>query len=616
MADAHLEHQSPGRYVLDWARSFEAGYESLMLNEHDLYIVDVFLGDGPTGIELIERVRQEGNRSPIVALTKYPRPEHDRRNLLAGGMDYLDKQEINGPLFERTLRYALERARSERRIRETEAQYRFQATLLDAVGQAVVATDPDGVISYWNEAATRLYGWSVEEALGKPVADILGTNVTTAALPGASEFTFRRKDGSQIPAYVTNSIIRDAEGGVIAMVTVSSDLTERRQLETQLLQSTRLEAVGRLAGGVAHDFNNILTTILGFSQLALDEISGDHEVAGYITEALRSARRAQDLTRQLLAFSRQQLLQPQVIDLSEIMREMKRMLSRTLGEDITLDVSGPPDAAWVRVDPGQAEQVILNLALNARHAMPRGGRLSITTDSVTLDARNTRDFGFTATPGRYVRLTVSDTGAGMEPDVLSRVFEPFFTTRQDSGGSGLGLAMVYGIVKQSGGYIRASSRPGLGSTFEVYLPECSDAVTTGTTPVRSEEVILSGHGRVVLVIEDEEPVRSMVRKVLQRGGYEVMDAPDGPHAIELARGARERLDLILSDVVMPGMSGRDVVEALAAEGIRPKVIYMSGYTRDEMILKGLQEASFTFLPKPFLPAELLNIVADQFRAES
>ena len=287
------------------------------------------------------------------------------------------------------------------------------------------------------------------------------------------------------------------------------------------------------------------------------------------------------------------------------------MLRRTLGEDIQLVVSPHPEAEMVRVDPGQAEQVVLNLALNARDAMPTGGRLSLATTPVRLDEGHARQFGFAVTPGEYSRLTVADTGVGMEEDVLARVFDPFFTTRQERGGSGLGLAMVYGIVKQSGGYIRAISQPGRGSTFEVYLPRSTEAVARDAGPEEERELVPPGKGRLVLVVEDEDVVRAMVGRVLERGGYEVMDAANGQQALELARRTRDRLALILSDVVMPGMSGRGVVETLAKEGIQPSVIYMSGYTRDEMIRKGLQEASFTFLPKPFLPADLLSIVAEK-----
>jgi two-component system, cell cycle sensor histidine kinase and response regulator CckA len=732
---AHLEHHSPNMYVLSWARTFDAGLDAAVRNQHDLYIVDVFLGSGPTGIELIERARASGNRAPMIVLTRYANPALDQRSLVAGSTDYLDKSEITGPLFERTIRYALERARSERRVRASEALYRslfkhnphlvfglapdgrfllanpaferlvgrsgteltgvpfsavvapehvgvaarvladaiahgpesfellvraadgtpsliegscvplhidhelvgvyvfaedtqarrrteerirFQAALLDAVGQAVVATDPEGRIQYWNEAAARLYGWTSEEVLGRPVVDVLGADPGLSdpqpADTWSGELRLRRKDGSEFPTYVTQSPIRDARGDLVSVVRICSDLTERKDLETQLLQSTKLEAVGRLAGGVAHDFNNILTTILGFSQLALDELDDHPDVLGYISETLRSARRAQDLTRQLLAFSRQQLLKPQVIDLGDTIKDMERMLRRTLGEDIELVVEADADAGWVRADPGQAEQVVLNLALNARDAMPQGGRLIISTAPTTLHAHSAWDSAFAVKPGEYVRLTVSDTGHGMEADVLSRVFDPFFTTKHDRGGTGLGLAMVYGIVKQSEGYIRAFSKAGRGSTFEVYLPRVAKAVPTEVQPgqVRTPP---GGRGRVVLVVEDEDAVRAMVCRVLERSGYEVIDAADGSRALDLAREARDRLALILSDVVMPGMSGREVVERLAAEDIRPSVIYMSGYTRDEMIRKGLQEASFTFLPKPFLPAELLSIVAEELAAE-
>ena len=726
---AHLDHLAPEVYALDWAKSFQSGLAAVLRREHDLYIVDVFLGSGPTGIDLIERARASGNRSPMIVLTKYPDPALDQRNLAAGGTDYLDKSEITGPLFERTLRYALERSRSERRIRASEARYRslfhynphlvfglapdgrfmvanpalarllgigeqdlvgapfsevvvshdlatatriledtvsvgpqalemslqrvdgsevmirgscvpvriddelvgiyvfaenmevrrrseerirFQASLLDAVGQSVIATDPSGIVQYWNEAATRLYGWTTEEVMDRPLFEFFGMEASDDVMPGgkgSGELRLRRKDGTEFPTYVTNSLIHDAAGQVVAAVSISTDLTERKGLETQLLQSSRLEAVGRLAGGIAHDFNNMLTTILGFSQLALDELSDHPEVAGYIGETLRSARRAQDLTRQLLAFSRQQLLKPQVIDLGDTITDMERMLRRTLGEDIELVVSPHAGAGTVRVDPGQAEQVVLNLALNARDAMPTGGSLSLTTAPVQLDEGDARQFGFAVMPGEYIRLTVADTGLGMEEDVLARVFDPFFTTRQERGGTGLGLAMVYGIVKQSGGYIRAISEPGSGSTFEVYLPRSTEAVARDLGSEEEGEPVPQGKGRAVLVVEDEDAVRAMVRRVLERGGYEVLDAANGPQALEMARRAGDRLALILSDVVMPGMSGRGVVETLAREGIQPSVIYMSGYTRDEMIRKGLQEASFTFLAKPFLPADLLSIVA-------
>ncbi len=401
---AHLDHLAPGAYSLDWAESFEAGLAAALRNEHDLYIVDVFLGNGPTGIELIERARASGNRSPMIVLTQYPHPALDQRNLAAGGTDYLDKSEITGPLFERTLRYALERSRSERRVGASEARYRslfhynphlvfglapdgrllvanpalgrllgikeqdlvgtpfnevvaahdlatatrvledtvsvgprtlelslqrvdgsevliqgncvpvhmddelvgvyvfaedmeakrrseerirFQASLLDAVGQAVVATDPSGIVQYWNEAATRLYGWTAEEVMDRPLFEFFGMEGSLDVMPGGTgsgELRLRRKDGSEFPTYITNSLIHDAAGQVVASVSISTDLTERKDLETQLLQSSRLEAVGRLAGGIAHDFNNMLTTILGFSQLALDELSGHPEVVGYIGE--------------------------------------------------------------------------------------------------------------------------------------------------------------------------------------------------------------------------------------------------------------------------------------------------------------------------------------------
>ncbi len=507
-----------------------------------------------------------------------------------------------------------ERRRSEERIR-------FQAALLDAVGQAVIATDMGGRVRYWNEAATRLFGWSAEEAQGLDILALtpaLGAGGRAAEIMEAlrdggtwsGEFQVRRKDGSEFPAHVTNALLRGPDGRPAGVVGISTDLSERKELEAQALRTTKLEAIGSLAGGIAHDFNNLLTSILGFNKLALEAFPPGDEGRGHLEEAMRSATRAQDLTRQLLAFGRQQILQPRVLDLGHTLREMERMLARTLGEDITLAVDPFPEPTWVKVDPGQAEQVVLNLAINAREAMPGGGRLSIRTGMERLGGEAPPDLGFTTEPGDYVCLRVADTGVGMSEEVLGKIFEPYFTTKQGSGGSGLGLATVYGIVKQSGGYIVARSKEGEGTTFTVYFPRVEAPAPARQAEGAGAADAPAGGGRMVLVVEDEEPVRRLVRRVLEGAGYTVLDVDSGEAALEVVRASAPAIDLILTDVVMPGINGRELVERLAEGGVRPPVIYMSGYTRDEVVRRGVARATHRFMEKPFMPEDVLRVVAE------
>jgi CheY-like chemotaxis protein len=360
-----------------------------------------------------------------------------------------------------------------------------------------------------------------------------------------------------------------------------------------------MEAIGLLAGGVAHDFNNLLMAIHGYSELVLMDLDPGHKCRGDIDEILKASKRASALTHQLLAFSRRQVLAPQVLSLSAVLAGTEKLLRRLIAEDIEISSTTGPDLGSVRADPGQIEQVLINLAVNARDAMPGGGRLNFALANVHLDDNQSALLGLT--PGRYVRLEVSDTGCGMTPEVVSRIFEPFFTTKEEGRGTGLGLATVYGIVQQSGGSIRVDSRPGHGTTFQIDLPRCEGeeaAARRAPAPGRS-----TSGSETVLLVEDDERVRALVGTMLRRCGYAVLDADGGERALEITRAHRGSIDLLLTDVVMPAMNGRVLAERLQALSPATRVLFMSGYS-DATLRAGMLTAEVALLQKPFSSAAL------------
>jgi two-component system, cell cycle sensor histidine kinase and response regulator CckA len=389
------------------------------------------------------------------------------------------------------------------------------------------------------------------------------------------------------------------EPAVGAIVINARDITDRRRLENQLRQSQKMDAVGRLAGGVAHDFNNLLTAILGYCNLLLDDIPRDSTMRGDLEEIRTAGERAAALTRQLLAFSRRQMLQPQTVDVNALIRQIEKMLQRLIGEDVELLTILAPDLAAVRVDPASLEQVLVNLAVNSRDAMPLGGSLTIETATVDLDSAYEANHAAIA-PGRYVMLAVSDTGHGMDAATAARVFEPFFTTKEQGKGVGLGLATVYGIVKQNGGYIWVYSEPGHGTTFKVYLPPIE--VAAEAPQIESTDERGKKHGwETVLLVEDEDAVRVLAREVLRRQGYVVLEARHGLDALRVAERHGESIHLMVTDVVMPHLSGRDLAERLMVLRPEMKVLFISGYTDHAVMHRELLPGS-EFLQKPFTPA--------------
>jgi PAS domain S-box-containing protein len=459
------------------------------------------------------------------------------------------------------------------------------------------------MLGYTPEEMIRqpLWKFVVEEEEARHL--ILGKLAGTLPPARSIERTYRRKDGATIPVLIENRLLKDEEGRIIGMRSTIQDITELKRaeeemaaLQEQFRQSQKMEAIGQLAGGIAHDFNNILTIIKGYSQLSLSELKKNDPLRENIEEIQKASERAANLTHQLLAFSRRQIMDVKVLDVNTILRDLDKMLHRIIGEDIELIRLLAEDLGRVKVDPGQIEQVIMNLAVNARDAMPKGGKLTIETANVELDGKYALKH-IAVKPGHYVMLSMSDTGMGMKPEVKERIFEPFFTTKEKGKGTGLGLSTVYGIVKQSGGYIWVYSEPGKGTTFKIYLPRVDEPPEAWKEKEVKEEI--PGGRETVLIVEDDESVRKMAVLVLEKKGYTVLEAKDGNEALLLCKGRKEPIHLILTDVVMPGMSGRQLVDQLRQVYQDIKALYMSGYTDNAIVHHGVLKKGMNFIQKPF-----------------
>jgi PAS domain S-box-containing protein len=501
----------------------------------------------------------------------------------------------------------------------SEAAIRFQAQLLNAVQQAVVATDPEGYVIFWNSYAEKLYGWTAAEAVGRQVNELTTSaflrdhahEIEQKAAAGESwtgEFLVQGKHARAFPALLTTSPILDEQGRLLGIVRVSIDLTERRNLEEQFRQSQKMDAVGRLAGGIAHDFNNLLTVIRLNTEIIMEGFDPTDPRSEDVRQIRAAAERASSLTRQLLAFSRKQILQPRVLDLNSVVNAVEPMLRRLIGEDIIIS-SSCAARGYIVADPGQLEQILVNLVVNARDAMPQGGTISVETGNVELDETYTSEHA-PVIPGRYVMLAVGDNGVGMTRDIREHAFDPFFTTKEAGKGTGLGLATVYGIVKQSGGYVWIYSEPGLGTTLKLYFPEVSSATAFKAEEYKAIPKEGARGSETILLVEDEEAVRGLTSRILQKQGYRVIAAQHGKEAMDIATKEEGRIDLVLTDIVMPGMNGRGLVERLA--GIRPRIksLYMSGYTDDAILRRGVLTQRSSLIQKPFSAADLMNRVGE------
>ncbi|MGH7298424.1 MAG: hybrid sensor histidine kinase/response regulator [Polyangiaceae bacterium] len=491
----------------------------------------------------------------------------------------------------------------------------FQARVLDAVSQPVIASTVEGVITYWNEAAERTFGYSPAEALGQKgnellrgryaegAYDELVKSVRSPSSAWQGEVTLHAKSGEAITIEASIRVLRDETGKGLLGITVMQDATMRRRLEEQLRQSQKMEAIGLLAGGVAHDFNNLLAVILGFSELAARKLPSGHPVTAQLSEVFDAARRGAELTRKLLAFSRKQIIQPRPVEVGTAVDYFTRMIRRIVGEDVELSVERPAGELVIRADPVQLEQVLLNLCTNARQAMPEGGKLLLRSLAVDLDAAFVARHPW-AREGAFAEVTVTDTGVGMDDATRLRVFEPFFTTRRE--GTGLGLATVYGIVQQHGGFVHLESAQGEGTTVRVYFPQSTDMAaprSAGTNGVHVPRG--TGGNEVVLVAEDEPSLRALVAMTLTELGYRVITARDGEEAVQRFEEHAKEIALVLLDVVMPGIDARQAYERLQA--VRPdvKVLFTTGYApASTRLAQLLQSGKVPVIEKPFTPQAL------------
>jgi PAS domain S-box-containing protein len=507
--------------------------------------------------------------------------------------------------------------RASQRLRRNEEDLRIT---LAAIGDAVIATDRDGRITRMNAVAARLTGWPVDEAIGRPVQEVLrmvdaATRERVDPFPevmatgevrtlSGTTLLVARAGGERVVAD-SAAPIRSGLGNVVGVVLVFRDTTSEHRLRQQLSQIQRMESVGRLAGGVAHDFNNLLTVIISLVTL-MEDASRNERDAGDLAQIRAAAEHAAELTRQLLAFARRQVIEPREVDLNQVVGKVDRMLRRLIGEDVELSVMLAGDLGVIRADPAQVEQVIMNLAVNAREAMDGGGKLTIETENARLD----RDYALThpeVTPGQYVMMRVTDTGTGMSRETMEHIFEPFFTTKAAGTGTGLGLATCYGIVKQSGGSIAVSSEPGKGTTFRVFFPRVKPESVAGK---KTPPALSAGGHESLLLVEDDERVRRIAVRVLAGQGYQVTEAVDGVDALARFDERGGAFDLVVTDVVMPRMGGKELVDRLRERRPDLKVLFTSGYTGDAIAKHGVLVAGVNLLAKPYLPPELLRCVRE------
>ena len=544
-----------------------------------------------------------------------------------GGMDY---ENFVSPIFDlegRVQRVSIlgsdvtERRQMQESLRQSEGRFR---ELFNEAPVGYHEYDMEGRITEVNQRELEMLGYTREEMIDHPVWEFVVEEKSrervrtklSGSIPVGHPFerTYRKKDGSLLSVLITDRILRDREGRVTGIRSALQDITklkemekERELLEEQLRQSQKMEAIGRLAGGIAHDFNNLLTVIKGYAQLSLLGLKEEGGLRGNLEEIERASERASSLTRQLLAFSRKQVMEMKVLDLNHLLRDLEKMLRRIIGEDIELIIHLSNDLWKVRVDPGQIEQVVMNLVVNARDAMPGGGKLTIETANVSLDEDYAKRH-VSVIPGNYVMLSVSDTGCGMTSEVMERVFEPFFTTKEKGKGTGLGLSVVYGIVKQSGGNIWVYSEPGQGTTFKIYLPAVEGEEGEFWRKEVSGEVPRGSEG--ILVVEDDDSVRELAARFLKKQGYQTFETKRGDEALELFKAHLDSIQMVLVDVVMPGESGPELIKKFREISKNFKVLYMSGYTDNAIVHHGILDKGVEFIQKPFGFDSLLRRVRE------
>ena len=578
-----------------------------------LVLMDIKLQGKLDGIETVAEIKKHHD-IPVIYLTA-----HSDRNTLARAKISKPNGYILKPFDERDLAAQIELAlykhEAERKVRE---QREWLRVTLVSIGDAVIATDADGVITFLNPVAEAATGWPAAEAVGKPLSDVfriinedtraavddpVSKVLQTGAIVGLANHTVLvRRDGKEVPIDDSGAPIKDGQGQILGVVLIFRDISDSKQaekaretLQEQLTQAQKMESVGRLAGGVAHDFNNMLGVIIGHAELAMDQLDPASPAYEDLMEVRKAAQRSADLTRQLLAFARQQTSAPKVIDLNKTIGIMQNMIQRLIGEDIQL-VFVPDEHLYpVKIDPSQVDQILANLCVNSRDAIKGVGRIVIETQNVVLDDEYCAHHAG-CTSGDHVMLVVSDDGCGIEKEDFNKLFEPFFTTKKIGEGTGLGLSTVYGIVKQNNGSIEVYSEPGQGALFKIYFPRSMEE-PDGQAVDRAKEI--AGGDETVLIVEDEGAILNLAKVVLKRYGYHVLEANTPDDALNLVQGWDEPIHLVITDVVMPAMNGWELKERLHGLIPEAKVLFMSGYTANIVADRGVLEKDVEFLQKPF-----------------
>jgi PAS domain S-box-containing protein len=554
--------------------------------------------------------RRNGSEFPV-EISLSPISTHKGAFVLSAIRDISDRKRIAEEL---------RRANEELHHRTAEqlGEYRSKlASIIDSSEDAILSKDLNGIITSWNRGAENIYGYTAEEIVGKHISLLTPpdrpdeiSEILKKIARGESTEHYESvrvtKDGRHLNVSISVAPLRDAAGKIIGASAIARDITSQKRAESQLRQAQKMEAIGRLAGGVAHDFNNVLAIINACREFLRDRIDPAANASLYVDNIKKATERGALLTKQLLAFSRTSAVQPRILDLNERLKDISKLLRPLMGDDVEILVTSKSPTAVVEADPGQLDQIVVNLAVNARDAMPRGGKFILETGTVRFDEAFA-DRHQTMPAGKYVQLSASDTGVGMDEATISRIFEPFFTTKEVGKGTGLGLATVYGIVKQSAGHILVYSEPGHGTTFKIYLPNAEHKVGTGLKS-EPETVGPKREGTTILLVEDDEIMRGLTRQLLQEHGYTVFEANDGKSALEWVQSYSGPIDLLLTDVVMRRMSGPELVDHLNA--LRPalKVVYMSGYTGELMAEREVLQRGITLLEKPFSRTALLNTI--------
>lgn len=608
------------RCQLEWVSSYEAALTAIQSGAHDICLLDYRLG-ARTGLELLRESQSLNRRPPMILLTGQGDQEIDLAAMKAGAADYLVKGHLTADSLDRAIRYAIAGKRAEENLRRDRD---LISRIMETSPVGVVMADRDGKITFANHRAEEVLSLA-REAIDGGACSVLDWRVTdaegnspvgeTESLKNVFEtgqpvkdirHAIERPNGRR-KLFSTNATpLFDAAGKIDGMVVTVEDITERLALEGQLRQAQKMESVGQLAAGVAHDINNILTIIQGHTGLLLNSTPPNTDPARSLTQIFTASERAASFIRQLMMFSRKQVVQTKIIDLNSVLTNLDNMLASLLGEEIARETRYQDGLPAIEADTGMVEQIVMNLAVNARDAMPRGGKLSITTSAVEIDAAHLRQ-NPEAHAGKFVCLNITDNGYGMERWLLQRIFEPFFTTKEAGKGTGLGLATVYGIVRQHRGWIEVRSEVGTGTTFEVFLPaavtESDKAVETSVKPAK-----IQGGKEIILLVEDEPGLRALSQRVLRQYDYNVFAASSGAEALRVWDEQSGRIDLLLTDMIMPGgMRGSELAAELKKRKPALKVIYSSGYS-SELAGKDFGNGEVLFLAKPYLPDRLAQIV--------